>query len=88
MLPGSNSTSLNPCVALGFALDFEQPDTVPTLFIITCQNYKRVQGILMDNPALSAYPTEAELLLTEGAKVLITAVDQNVKINSKYGRMA
>lgn len=66
-LPGSNSTSKNPCVALGFALDDKRAGFISTLFAITCQNYHKVQGTLMDNAALSAYPEEAEFLLMEGA---------------------
>ena len=34
-----------------------------TLFVICCQNYKRLEGIRLNNTAYTAYPYEKELVL-------------------------
>lgn len=41
----------------------------------------------MDTPAFTAYPTEAELLLTEGCRTYILAIDKDIKIKANDGAM-
>lgn len=89
-LPGSNSCSKSPIIALRFAFpDFEKENHRHTLFVIACLNYNSVTGITMNNEAHTAYPSEAEVLLCEGCRVYVLAVDKDVKINStNQGYMA
>ena len=58
-------------VALAFALDQLKEGLIPTLFVISCQNYERFNGMVMDNEAYSAYPNEAEVLLTDGCDMYV-----------------
>lgn len=55
---------------------------IPTLFVIICQNYRGINGIFMNNEAYTAYPSESEVLLSEGCKMFVLAVDRGVKINN------
>lgn len=73
-LPGNSSCSKSPLVGLKFAFDSKHELDIPTLFVIACQNFKRIQGMAMNNEAYSAYPSEAEVLLMEGCEVFILDV--------------
>ena len=81
MLPQSTSCSKNPIVALGFAM----PETIKdnqttTFFVFACRNYNGIDGMTMNNEALSAYPKEAETLPTEGCFINILGIDYGIKI--------
>lgn len=79
-IPGTNNCSKTPVEALAFALKNSKQSDRATLFVIACQNYNGFEGVQMNNEAYSAYPREAEILLMNGFKVLVLAVDKNVKI--------
>lgn len=81
-LPGNTSCSLKLEVALKFALDGIGPDFTPVLFVFSMQNYVDPKGIMLNNEAFSAYPEEAELLLSEGIRVFVLAIDEGVKISN------
>ena len=83
-LPGNTSTSRSPKTALGFALDKadKNPEMIPVLFVILCQNYDSPAGIFMNNSAYTAYCHEGEFLLMEGFEVYVLAVKHGVKINN------
>ena len=88
-LPGNNSCSKSPVVALGFALNEPKKDMKPTLFVISCQNYRKISGITMNNEAYSAYPSEAEVLLCEGCAVFVLTVDFGFKVDAcQVGHMS
>ena len=85
-LPQSTSVSKNPLVGIGFAIPEEiGEDKIPTLFVITCQNYNGIFGMTMNNEAYSSYPSEEEILLCEGCSLYVLAVDTNVKIDNNEG---
>ena len=82
-LPQRTSASKDPLVALGFAMpDWIKDNQTPTLFVIAFANYDRIQGLTMNNEAYTAYPSEAEVLLTEGCSIYVLAVDFGVKIEN------
>ena len=90
-LPGSNSCSKMPTIALKFALDKEymKPNHIPTLFVINCRNYDGIAGMALNNEAYTAYPSECEVLLAEGCAVFVLTVDRDVVIKaSPVGQMA
>ena len=62
-LPGNQSCSRDPKVALGFATSSKDLERVPVLFILGCQNYVNAMGVAMNSPAYTAYPAEGEYLL-------------------------
>ena len=87
-LPQSTSTTKDPVVALGFAIpDSIKDNQTPTLFVIACQNYVRITGLTMNNEAYTAYPSESEVLLTEGCDINVLAVDYGVKISNALGQI-
>jgi len=87
-LPQSTSASKDPLVALGFAMpDWIKDNQTPTLFVIACGNYVSIDGLTMNNEAYTAYPSEAEVLLTEGCKINVLAVDYGVKISNALGQI-
>ena len=74
-LPQSTSTSKDPMVALGFAMpDWIKDNQTPTLFVFAIQNYFTMSGLTMNNEAYTAYPSEKEVLLSEGCKVYILGI--------------
>ena len=74
-LPQSMSTSKDPMVALGFAMpDRIKDNQTPTLFVFAIQNYYTMSGLTMNNEAYTAYPSEKEVLLSEGCKVYILGI--------------
>ena len=79
-LPGNQSCSQNPKVALKFAFNPRKPDHSPCLFILSCQNYFCPAGVRMNNPAFSSYPAEDEVLLMEGCNVYVLEVERGVKV--------
>ena len=83
-LPGNTSTSRDPCVALGFATDHEQPDHIPVLFVFLIKNYQSPRGILMTNEAYTAYPDEGEFLLMEGIDVHVLSIEHGYKLQSEF----
>lgn len=84
-LPGNTSTSRNPLVALGFALDKPtKVDFVPVIYVFLCKNYDFVAGFQLNNEALTAYPEEAEFLLEQGCNVTVLAVEENVILKNKH----
>lgn len=54
-----------------------------TLFVIGCRNYQLIFGMTVSNEAYSAYPSEAEVLLSDGCAVHVLAVDMAVKIENE-----
>lgn len=62
-------------IGLRFALEELKVDHKPILFVIGCQNYEGICGMSMNNEAYSSYPIEAEVLLMEGCRVFVLAVD-------------
>ena len=86
-LPGNTSTSRNPLVALGFALDKHKADYTPVIFVIICRNFYPPDGICMNNEAYSAYPDEGEFLLTDGCKMYILDVQYGFKISNNFRNM-
>ena len=80
---------MSPIVALDFALSNQIDQLTPTLFVLSCKNYSRFEGIVLNNEACTAYPSESEVLLSEGIGVYVLAVDVGVAIeNSTGGAMA
>lgn len=73
-LPGNQSTSRSPQVALGFATKNLKPDFSPVLFVISCRNYTPPDGFSLNNEAYTSYPDEDEFLLTEGCQVYILKI--------------
>jgi len=67
--------------------DWIKDNQTPTLFVIACGNYFNIQGLTMNNEAYTAYPSEAEVLLTEGCKINVLAVDYGVKISNALGQI-
>jgi hypothetical protein len=55
-LPGNNSCSYSLSVALQYACDNAKKDHIPTVFIIVVHNYTKINGVAMNNEALTAYP--------------------------------
>ena len=88
-LPGNNSCSVSLVEALGFAIpEHQSSDKLATLFVIGCQNYKRIDGFFLNSEAYSSYPREKEVLLCDGCDMFILAVDSGIKIkNSSGGQM-
>ena len=82
-LPGNNSCSKSLNVALGFACDHPKDNHIATLFVIACQNFFSIRGVTMNNQALTAYPSEGEVLMMEGCLMYVLAVDKGVKIDNK-----
>ena len=78
---GQMSTSLDIDAALGFAAMNKKDDTNPVLLITTIQNYTAdsicaPKIFLLDNSAYSAYSSECECLVQDGAKVHIMKVEK------------
>ena len=77
---GQMSTSLEFEIALGFASSNKNKDTNPVMLITTIQNYAggacSPQIFLLDNASYSAYSTECECLIRDGAKVWIMKVEK------------
>ena len=67
--------------------DWIKDNQTPTLFVIACGNFIRIEGLTMNNEAYTAYPSEAEVLLTEGCKINVLAVDYGVKISNALGQI-
>ena len=67
--------------------DWIKDNQTPTLFVIACQNYIKISGLTTNNEAYTAYPSEAEVLLTEGCEINVLAVDYNVKISNTLGQI-
>merc|ERR1712070_613752 len=90
MLPGNNSCSKNIKVALEFAVPKELKEGyTPTLFVIAIRNYSSFNGVALSNEAYTAYPNEAEVLLTDGCSMYVLAIDTGVKIeNTTKGQIA
>lgn len=65
-LSSSTSTSRSLKVALNFAFGKQDPEFTPVLFVFFMFNYGGVNGLMMNNSAFTAYPSEGELLLMEG----------------------
>ena len=87
-LPHSTSCSLNPVVALGFAIPLEpKQDMTPTLFVVGIQNSYKFNGMSMNSEAYTAYPAEGEILLCEGCPVFVLSVDTEVLIEKAQGAM-
>ena len=85
-LPGSNSCSKSPIVALRFAFPQKPKEGhTPTLFVIAFKNYDFISAMTMNNEAYSAYPSEAEVLLCEGCPVYVLAVDRGIMIENQTG---
>jgi len=81
-LPGNTSCSRDMKVALGFALDKPKPDHHGVLFVISVRNFDSPDGIQMNNEAYTAYPEEGELLLIEGKRVWVLAVEKGITIKN------
>lgn len=86
-LPDVTACSKDPKVALHFALSQQQLHYIPVLFVITCVNHAPPVGILIDNEAHSAYPSESEFLLMEGSFAFVLAVERNIMIENKQEGM-
>ena len=67
--------------------DWIKDNQTPTLFVIACGNYLNISGLTMNNEAYTAYPSEAEVLLTEGCPINVLAVDYGVKISNALGQI-
>ena len=83
-IPGFVSCTRDLNVALSFAMKNPKPQYQPVLFMITCQNYRQPQGILVENEAHTAYLHESEYLLLAGTEVFVLAVQGNYLLKSKY----
>ena len=73
-ISGSSSCTQNLIIGLEFAFKTSKKNTqsrIPTLFVISCQNYSNFNGFRLNNPAYTAYPYEEEVLLCEGCEVVI-----------------
>lgn len=78
------SCSLDLHTALHFATSNAKSNHVPTLFVISCQNFNAPDGIHLNNEAYTAYPSEGEVLLQEGCKVFVLGVQKDVEINNTH----
>lgn len=74
-IPGNASCSQSIRVGLDFAFKNLKDDFIPVLFVFSCHNYYSPNGIRMNNEAYSSYPTEREVLLREGCKVYVLAME-------------
>ena len=83
-LPTSTSTSRDLRTALNFATGKLTAPKIPVIFIISCQNYFRMQGISLNNKAYTAYPHEGEIVLKEGASVYILSVEKDIEISNTH----
>ena len=81
-IPGNTSCSRDMKVALGFALDKPKQDHEPVLFVFSIHNYFPPLCIAMNNEAFTAYPSEGEVLLTEGTVVRVLAIEKDVLIKN------
>ena len=57
------------------------------MFVIACQNYRGISGMTLDDESFSAYPGEAEVILCEGCRMHVLAVDTAVNIANTNGGM-
>ena len=80
-IPGNSSCSQNLKIALGFAAENTNKDLISVLFVISSENYESPRSIRMNNKAYSSFPSESEILLTEGCEIRILAVEE-VKIEN------
>lgn len=83
-LPGNTSCSRSLKVALQYATRNQRPKHMPCLFVISCRNYNSPFGIRMNNEAFTAFPSEGELLLSEGCGVFIILIEQDILIDNPY----
>ena len=83
-LPTSTSTSRDLKIALNFATGNLTASKIPVIFIISCQNYNKMQGISLNNKAYTAYPHEGEIVLYEGAEVYILSVEKDIEISNTH----
>jgi len=67
--------------------DWIKDNQTPTLFVIACANCYGIRGLTMNNEAYTAYPSESEVLLTEGCDIYVLAVDHDVKISNFEGQI-
>ena len=81
-LPGNNSCSRSLKVALSFALNSQNPDTIPIIFLLACKNFTSPAGMAMNNEAYTAYPSEGEVLLVEGCSVHVLAFQENFELKN------
>ena len=80
-MAGSSSTSESLRVALEFAKT-NDPNKHSVLFVFCIQNYFRFNGFRMNSAQFTAHPDEREVLLGEGARVIVMGVDE-VYINNE-----
>lgn len=81
-LSSNTSISRSMKVALKFATDNLKPDNTPVLFVFVIINYRGINGLMMNNEAFTAYPSEGELLLAEGCSVYVHEVERGYKIEN------
>ena len=70
---GYTSTSLNPLAAKKFAFDDLRDNKIPVIFEMDSRGSI---GLFELTKGYSAYPSEAEVLVQDGLKYLITAITQ------------
>ena len=78
-LPGFNSFSRNPTIALPFSF-MEKPGCVPVLSVLTCANYNGFAGFHLDKYAYTDNPEQQEVIMTEGVNALVLSVEVDVYI--------
>ena len=93
-MPGNFRCTQNLGIALEYALkDSKNKDKdagesakqlKPVLFVMTCQNYHRFNGISMASEAFSAYPREQEVLLNEDFKCYVLKTQQDFLIQNEF----
>ena len=82
---GNTSTSESFRIALQFA-NSDDPNKQIVLFVTVLANYIRFSGFRMNQPEYSAHPEEMEILMCEGAKVVVMGVE-DILINNETGDM-
>ena len=84
-LQGSTSTSEDYRVALKFA-DTTDPKKQLVLFVICIHNYEGYNGLRMNSDCFSAHPDEREVLLMEGAPVIVMGSEEVLIDNGHTGQ--
>lgn len=64
-----------------------EPGRKPVLFVIGILNHNGLNGMLINNSAYSAYPSEGELILSEGERVMILGIEKDVMIENVHKQM-
>ena len=74
-------------VAFDFAFRNPKKDQVPVIFVFICSNYLELNGLLMNNEAWTAYPSEGEMLLMEGIRMYVFDIEYDHVVENMHEGM-